>query len=480
MGHHRTFAVIATCVVMVLCTSSTQAEELDPQVLTRVQAQAAASVTLAQDIWEFAELGYLEAQSSERLRKYLSRNGFRIRNQIADIPTAFVASAGSGKPIIGILAEFDALPGLSQAAVPHRQPLLEGAPGHACGHHLFGAASASAAVAIAHWLNASGRRGTVRLYGTPAEEGGSGKVYLARAGAFDDVDAVLHWHPGSRNDASPSSSTANISGRFTFHGIAAHAAAAPHRGRSALDGVEAMNFMVNLLREHVPADSRIHYVITDGGAAPNIVPETAQVYYYVRNPDLATVQALFQRVVDAARAAAIGTGTEMEFEVMHGNYPVLPNEVLARRVHAIMERLGGIQYDPAERRFAEEIRKTLPGELAPLSVAGSVQPFVVRQNSGSTDVGDVSWLVPTVGFYTATWVPGTAAHSWQAVAAGGMSIGHKGMLLAAKLLALTAADLYQDADLLAAAAAELKGRQGPDFQYAALLGDRDPPLDYRR
>ena len=454
--------------------------DLDPEVLARVQEQKVAGVALAKEIWSYAELGYQEVRSSDLLRKYLSRNGFRVQTEVARIPTAFVASAGSGEPVIGILAEFDALPGLSQEAVPERKPMLEGAPGHACGHHLFGAASATAGVAVARWLKASGRRGTVRVYGTPAEEGGSGKVYLARAGVFDDVDAVLHWHPGSRNDASPSSSTANKSGRFTFHGIAAHAASAPHRGRSALDGVEAMNYMANLLREHVPSDSRIHYIITHGGDAPNIVPETAEVYYYVRHPDLVTVQELFERVVDTARAAALGTGTQMEFEVMHGNYPLLPNEVLANRVHANLQALGGIRYDAKEERFAQHIRGTLTGRLPDMGTAGRIQPFQVHQNMGSTDVGDVSWIVPTAGFYTATWVPGTSAHSWQAVAAGGMSIGHKGMHVASKLLAVTAADLFRDPKLLVAAQQELLRRQGADFHYAALLGDRDPPLDYRR
>jgi len=381
--------------------------------------------------------------------------------------------------VIAILAEFDALPGLSQSATPTRNPIVDGAPGHACGHHLFGAASASAGAAIASWLEATGRSGTVRVYGTPAEEGGSGKVYLTRAGVFDDVDVVLHWHPGSRNDASPSSSTANKSARFTFHGIAAHAAAAPDRGRSALDGVEAMNFMVNLMREHVPSDSRIHYIITDGGAAPNIVPETAQVYYYVRHPSADMALALFERVVATARAAALGTGTEMDYEVMHANYPLLPNETLARKVHANLVSLGGISYTDDEEQFARTIRASLLGALPPLESAGQVQPFEFRQNMGSTDVGDVSWNVPTVGFSTATWVPGTSAHSWQAVAAGGMSIGHKGMLLAVKLLALTASDLYQDPHLIQAAREELIRRQGENFEYSALLGDRDPPLDYR-
>ena len=451
----------------------------DERVLEYVDREAEAATDLAQHIWELAELGYLEKNSSQQLQSFLEDRGFSIESGVADIPTAFVASAGSGEPVIGILAEFDALPGLSQAAVPRREPLQQQQAGHACGHHLFGAASATAGVAVAEWLAQTGRTGTVRVYGTPAEEGGSGKVYMTRAGLFDDVDTVLHWHPGDRNDASPYSSTANKSGRFTFHGTAAHAAAAPERGRSALDGVEAMNFMVNLMREHVPQESRIHYVITDGGDAPNIVPERAQVYYYVRHPQAEWVAELFDRVVKAADAAALGTGTRMDHEVMHGNYPLLPNDVLSRLVHDNLIRLGGVDYDADELAFAHEIRKTLDGELPPVESAGEIQRFAFRQNMGSTDVGDVSWTVPTVGFSTATWVPGTPAHSWQAVAAGGTSIAHKGMLLAARLLAVSVVDLFENPELRAAARDEFEGRRGTDFQYRALLGDRDPPLDYR-
>lgn len=449
-------------------------------VLDRVEAEAEAAVAMAERLWTFAELGYQESRSSALLKEYLADSGFSVKSGVAGIPTAFVAAYGSGKPTIAVLAEFDALPGMSQAAEPQRRALEPDGAGHACGHHLFGAGAVAAAVAVARSLDDRGLPGTIRVYGTPAEEGGSGKVYMTRAGVFDDVDVVLHWHPGSRNDASPASTTANKSGRFTFRGVAAHAAAAPERGRSALDGVEAMNFMVNLMREHVPSDSRIHYVITKGGDAPNIVPESAQVYYYVRHPEVATVVELFERVVAAARGAALGTGTGVDYEVMHGNYPVLPNETLARRVHAHLSSVGGISYSPDELRFAEEIQATLGGSLPPISAAAVIEPFEVRQNMGSTDVGDVSWKVPTVGLYTATWVPGTPAHSWQAVAAGGMSIGHKGMLLAAKTLALTAVDLLGNPSLIEAAQAELEKRRGPDFRYSALLGDRDPPLDYRR
>ena len=459
---------------------STLAPAYAADILELAMTQQRASTVIADTLWDLAELGYLEQKSSQTLQNYLAEREFTITSGVPDIPTAFVAQYGRGGPTIALLAEFDALPGLNQAAVPTRLVEKDGAPGHACGHHLFGAASVAAAAALASWLDASGVEATIKLVGTPAEEGGSGKVYLARAGVFDDVDVVLHWHPSDRNSASPSSSTANKSGRFTFKGRAAHAASAPHRGRSALDGVEAMNYMVNLMREHVPQMARIHYVITDGGDAPNIVPEEAQVYYYVRHPKASQVVSLFERVVKAAEAAAMGTETAMSVEVMHGNYPVTPNHTLARLVHDNLVSLGGVRYDEAEQAFAETIQASFLGSQMPLGSERQIQPYVFRQGMGSTDVGDVSWLVPTVGFTTATWVPGTSAHSWQAVAAGGMSIGHKGMHLATKLLAKTAVDLIENPDLIDTATAELKRSQGADFEYAALLGERQPPLDYRR
>ena len=413
-------------VLGLLVASASVSLHADERIVSLVEEQGDAAVRLADQLWNWAEMGYQETRSSKLLQEYLSGQGFAVTAGVADIPTAFVAEYGKGGPVIGILAEYDALPGLSQNASPVRDPQHEDAPGHACGHHLFGAASVTAGAAIAHWLQASGTEATIKVFGTPAEEGGSGKVYLARAGLFDDVDVVLHWHPSSANSASPSTTTSNKSGRFTFAGKAAHAASAPDSGRSALDGVEVMNYMVNMMREHVPQTSRIHYVITDGGDAPNIVPESAQVYYYVRHPKSEMVVKLFDRVVNAANAAAMGTETQVSVEVMHGNYPVLPNHSLAKLVDANMRELGGITYSPAENRFATDIRKTL---LNPKQAVGSqetIAPFRFRQTMGSTDVGDVSWLVPTVGFTTATWVPGTPGHSWQAVAAGGYEYWSQG------------------------------------------------------
>ena len=305
---------------------------------------------LALTIWEYAELGYLETKSSNLLQQTLSESDFKVTSGIAGIPTAFVAEYSNGGPIIGILAEFDALPGLSQNNTPYRESLGTGA-GHACGHHLFGVGSVQAAIALRYWLERTNTEGTIRLYGTPAEEGGSGKVYIAREGYFDDVDVVLHWHPDDSNRAHYSSSNGNKSARFKFKGISAHAAGAPQNGRSALDGVEAMNMMVNMMREHMDEEARIHYVITKGGLAPNVVPEEAEVYYYVRHPEVEGVKELFNRVVMTAEGAARGTETQMTYEVMHGNYPLMPNKTLSSLIDEELNMLGGITYNDEEKCF---------------------------------------------------------------------------------------------------------------------------------
>ncbi len=447
--------------------------------LASIDARSDDYARLAREIWDLAEVGYQETESSKLLQAELSAAGFEVESGVAGMPTAFVATFGSGKPVIGILAEFDALPGITQSDAPERTPVDHKAAGHACGHHLFGTGSMAAAIAVKAWLQATGRPGTIRLYGTPAEEGGAGKVYMVREGLFSDVDVVLHWHAGDRNDASPGSSLANKSAKFRFRGVSAHAAAAPERGRSALDGVEAMNHMVNLMREHVPEDTRIHYVITSGGSAPNVIPDFAEVFYYVRHPDPEEVQALFDRVVKASEGAAMGTGTTVEHEVIHGIYALLPNDALARVMDRNLRAVGGVTYTAAERAFAAKVRESLAADAPPLDMAAAIEPYGIKEAGGSTDVADVSWVVPTTGLRTATWVPGTAAHSWQAIAAGGMSIGTKGMLVAAKTLTLTAIDLLSNPETLSAAADEYRTRVGPDFTYVPLVGNRPPPLDYR-
>lgn len=474
-------SLLALAAGLLLSTLASASRAADPEsMLDYLDTHRDQYAQLAQSIWDKAELGYQETESSALLQDSLRDAGFSVESGVADIPTAFVASYGEGGPVIALLAEFDALPGISQSASPEREEIEGKDAGHACGHHLFGAGSTAAAIAIKRWLDANDMPGTVRLYGTPAEEGGSGKVYMVRAGLFDDVDVALVWHPADRNAADPATSLANKSAKFRFNGVSSHAAVAPERGRSALDGVEAMNYMTNLMREHIPQESRMHYVITSGGSAPNVVPDFAEVFYYVRHPRADELQKIWARVMAAAEGAARGTGTTMEFEVIHGNHSMLPNETLAAAMHQRLEQVGGVEYDANEKAFADKLSATLDPSGKLEGQESQVQPMEFVQGMGSTDVGDVSWQVPTVEMRAATWVPGTAPHSWQAIAAGGMSIGHKGMMVAAKTLALTAADLYRDPALVASAQEEFEQRRGEDFDYEPLLGDRDPPLDYRR
>ncbi len=449
--------------------------------LSTLDAGAAHYTQVAQQIWGWAEVGYMEAKSSALLQAELKGAGFTVTAGIAGEPTAFVAEYGSGKPVIAILGEFDALPGLSQAATPERSAVINGGPGHGCGHHLFGTASTAAAISLKQWMIANNVKGTLRMIGTPAEEGGAGKVYMVRDGVFNDVDAVIAWHPGDENSITGNRSMANISGKFRFHGLSAHAAASPERGRSALDAVEVMDVMTNYLREHIPDGSRIHYVITNGGKAPNVVPDEAEVYYVARHVDMRVVQDIWERITNAARGAALGTGTTFDLQLVGSVYALQPNETLARVQQRALERVGGFTYTPDERSFAERLQKSTAFQAVPLENSMRVKPLVLDQaDPGSTDVGDVSWVVPTVQLSAATWVPGTAAHSWQAVAAGGMSIGSKGMMVAAKVMALTGADLFTSPATIDVAKAELVRRRGPNFTYTTALGTQKPQLDYRK
>jgi aminobenzoyl-glutamate utilization protein B len=483
MHRHRKSAMklAALCISLTLITPGAMAADSGDGLREFLAGRAARDTEVARSIWGWAEVGYQEVQSSALLQQELMAAGFQVEAGVAGIPTAFVASAGQGEPVIGILAEFDALPGFSQDAVPEPKSIAGKMAAHACGHHLFGTASVSAAIALADWLKRSKTPGTIRLYGTPAEEGGAAKVYMTRAGLFNDVDTVMHWHSSDVNSASLDRSIANKTAKFRFHGQSSHASGAPDRGRSALDGVEAMNHMVNLMREHVPSDARLHYVITNGGSAPNVVPAFAESYYYVRHPDPRMVEQIFDRVVKAAEGAAQGTGTRMEHEVIGGVYSMLPNEALSRVMHAKLLQVGGFEYTAEEQSFAEKLYATLNAPNMAIGTQAQVQDFdFQRPGVGSTDVADVSWAVPTVGMRAATWVPGTSAHSWQAAAAGGMSIGFKGMHVASQTLALMGRELFTHPKLIEKAHAEFLERRGPDFQYRPMLGDRQPALDYRR
>lgn len=449
------------------------------RMIAGIDARSGQISDLASKIWGYAEVGYKEQQSSALLQDALKTEGFSIKSGVAGIPTAFVAEWGSGGPVIGVLAEFDALPGINQDALATRAPIEGKGAGHACGHNLFGAGSVGAAIAIKNWLMESGTPGVIRLYGTPAEEGGSGKVYMVRDGLFKDVDFALHWHADDENSAEAKTSLANRSAKFRFKGASSHAAGAPERGRSALDGVEAFDMMVNMMREHVDQDARIHYVITEGGNAPNVVPDEAEVFYYVRHPSAEGVEEIWSRLEDAARGAALGTGTKVEWEIIHGNNPLLINETLAKMMQEKLSVVDGVAYTKEEADFAKKIYATFDKPEFALGDEEKIQPYQKGLGYGSTDVGDVSYAAPTVGLNTATWVPGTSAHSWQATAASGMSIGFKGATVAAKTLTLAAIELYQSEELRAAARAEFEAARGKNYKYKSLLGDRTPPLDYR-
>jgi len=481
--------LILACVLFSLQVIAQKKSKIDPatqQVNANKEAALAALNTAyeadkktALQIWEYAEVGYKEVKSAALHVQHLKDAGFTVETGVAGIPTAFVATYGTGSPAIGILAEYDALPGINQSASAERDPIVGKNAGHACGHHLFGTASVSAGIAIKELIAAGKLKGTIKVFGTPAEEGGSGKVFLVRAGLFNNLDAVIHWHPDDVNAITTTSALANKSAKFKFYGISAHAAAAPDQGRSALDAVEAMDNMVNMMREHIPQETRIHYVITNGGKAPNVIPDFAEVYYYVRHPKRKDVVEIFDRVVKAAEGAALGTGTTMKYDIIGGTHDLLINKALAETMQANLDKVGGVNYTEAEIAFAKKIQPTM---VAPIDIATAAQvkplTYINEGNSGSTDVGDVSYALPTVGLRAATWVPGTAAHSWQAVASGGTEIGTKGMLVASKTMAMTAIDLMSNPVLLAKAMEEFIKSKG-DYKYKALLGDIKPALNYR-
>jgi aminobenzoyl-glutamate utilization protein B len=450
-------------------------------VVARIEQSRPTYDKIALDIWSYAEVGYQETKSTKRLQDQLRAEGFEIRAGLVGEPTAFIASYGSGKPVIAIIGEFDALPGLSQEAGNPEHKSLGARAGHGCGHNTFGAGSAMAAAAVKAWMESTGQKGTLRYYGCPAEEGGSGKVYMVRAGLFNDVDAVLHWHPGDHNDADPVSNLANMSAKFRFNGTSG--VASTPSVRSALKGIQVMDLAVNVMKDQMPYETVVQAVVTHGGEAPNVAPGFAESFYYSRNHDRRSMLKVFNMLADASKGAAIATGTKTNYEIIHGNFELLPNDTMARVMYANMVSVGGFTYTPEEKAFAEKLRETVldTSRLPPLNITEKIKPYDPNPNPGtfSTDVGDVSWAAPTAGCNTAVIVPGTTVHSWQATAATGMSIGLKGMALASKTVALSAVDLYTHPEIIAKAHAEFEERRGPDFKYRPLLGDRSPPLDYR-
>jgi aminobenzoyl-glutamate utilization protein B len=458
-----------------------------------VDAHREAAIALSDRVWDMPETCYTEQRSAGEHLAELGRQGFRTTVGVAGIPTALIGEAGEGGPVIAFLGEYDALPGLSQqAGIAEPLPVPGQYNGHGCGHNLLGAASLLAARAVADWLAERGAPGRVRYYGCPAEEGGAAKTFMVRAGAFDDVAIALTWHPNGFWEVAPPESLANTRIDFAFRGRAAHAAAAPHLGRSALDAVELMNVGVNYLREHVPSDARIHYAMIDsGGIAPNVVQAHARVRYSVRSPETRDMLELLERVRDVARGAALMTGTTVEIEVLSAVSNLLGNAPLEQAMHAVMQRLGAPEWDAADRAFAERIQATLaPEDLAtawrrvgerpkpgtPLH-DGLVAPDARRVAMiGSSDVGDVSWVVPTVQAHAATYAIGTPGHSWQLTAQGKTPAAHKGMVHAAKIMAATAVAAFEDPGLIARARADLAERTRAAPYVSPLPPEAQPPI----
>lgn len=427
---------------------------------------------MASDIWENPQLAYEETFASDTQMQMLKDAGFNITSNICNIPTAFVAEYGSGKPIIGILGEFDALPGLSQTVSTTHEEITPNGPGHGCGHNLLGTAGVEAVMAIKEAIDSEGLKGTIRYYGCPAEEVLSGKTFMARTGIFNDLDCALTWHPGTSNFVVNTSMQAMVSVKYHFKGTTAHAAAAPHAGRSALDAVELMNIGANYMREHILDGSRIHYVITNGGLAPNIVPDRASVWYYLRSSTKEKVDEMLARLEKIAQGATMMTETEVDSEILAFAYETLPNSVLSEVMFENMKCSGPLQFTEEEQIFAEQLVNTVDPKVVKMSsnLFGSsakvdeLLPTTFLYNeqlkgmpvAGSTDVGDVSWIVP-VGQVMTTCAPvGVQLHSWQATASFGYSIGMKGMHLAAKTMALSVFDLLNNTEKIEKAKEEFK------------------------
>jgi aminobenzoyl-glutamate utilization protein B len=457
--------------------------------------------TMSDQIWQTPEVAYQEFKSSRTQADYLEKEGFSITWNVGGLNTAFVAEWGEGKPILGFIGEYDALPGLSQKLQPTKEALVEGAPGHGCGHNLLGTGAVASAAAVQKWLQSSGKPGIVRYYGCPAEEKGSGKVFMARSGAFDDLDAALNFHPFYLNMAGKGSNVGVNAIYYRFFGRTAHAGGAPHRGRSALDAVELMNVGVNYLREHVKDDVRMHYIITDGGKAPNIVPEEAEVYYFIRAAKPDYLAEVVERVRKVAEGAAMMTETRVEIKFEEGCSPVLNNHYLADLQHQAMGLIGPIDFVEEELEFAQQVNDGFTGTNSdyidydleyynpPAEIAAKFEQYrdqpLIGENfpsldehkiaTGSTDVGDLSQIVPVSMLRTACWPTGVSGHSWGNVACSGMSIGHKGMMHAAKIMAVAAMALYSNPEHLIKIWEEFESRTGGKPYLSPIPENVDPP-----
>jgi aminobenzoyl-glutamate utilization protein B len=450
---------------------------------------------ISDSIWDYAELGLQETKSAKLLASEFENTGFQVQRGIAEMPTAFVASYGTQKPVIGILGEYDALSGLSQKPIPQREPVLEGAPGHGCGHNIHGTSGTAAAIAVKEIIETHDLKGSIKFFGCPAEETLVGKVFMVRDGLFQDLDAVFSHHPGSMNTATLGSSNAMNSVKFRFQGVASHAGGSPHRGRSALDAVELMNIGVNFMREHVVPEARIHYIIEEGGGAPNIVPAKADSWYFVRAPLRSQVNQIYQWILQIAEGAALMTQTKHEHRLLTGCYNLLSVPSMANLVIQNMRDIGAPNYSDEEIQFAKSIQSTLPPEnivealrrskredwrdLIGVVIDTSIpDPWGVNDvMGGSTDVADVSWQAPTIEFSTATFALGIPGHSWQNVAMGKSSISHKSLSFAAKTIACCTIDILTKPSLRSQIKDEWEFAKQGEHYVCPLPPNLKPPLD---
>ena len=473
---------LTTTFILLCLTFSLQAQKKSKinknkeAVIESVDQQFSDLRSLSDKIWSFEEIAFQETQSSEALAKYAESQGFRVKRGVAEIPTALVAEYGSGSPVIGILGEFDALPGLSQKTVPTKDPLNPGSAGHGCGHNLFGVASLGAATAIKELIEAGKLKGTVRFYGTPAEEKFFGKLWMIRAGLFDDVDIVMDWHPSAETKANVQSSLALVDFIVEFYGQAAHASGDPWNGRSASDALELYTIGINYYREHIKPTVRIHYHIQDGGQVVNVVPDYSKIWVRVRDTKRDGMEAVWKRVEKMAEGAAIMANVDYKISLVSGIHEVLVNRTGGARLQKNLEFLGPISYTDEEQTFAKKIQESTGKPQ--VGMESSINPLEETQEhpmGGSTDVGDVSFVVPTVRLSATTAPKDTPWHSWAVVACGGMSIGHKGMKYAAKAMAMTMVDFFEDEQLRTDMKAEFKERKG-DYVYKGMVPEGPPPI----
>ncbi|NOT75261.1 MAG: amidohydrolase [Cyclobacteriaceae bacterium] len=469
-------ALVLTCLTTITVAQKLKSNPNKDFVIKSVEKHQQELIGMSDRIWAYAETALKEYKSAKELADYAEAQGFTVKRGVSGMPTAFTAEYGSGKPVIGIMGEFDALPGISQKAQSTREALEPGAPGHGCGHNMFGPGSLGAAVAIKELMQQGKLKGTIRFFGTPAEEAVGGKIYMARDGLFKDVDVCLDWHPAAENNANTQSSQAIIDFVVEFKGLAAHAAADPWNGKSAVDGLEAFTHGVNLLREHVRPSVRMHYAIVSGGDVPNVVPEYAKVWMWVRDSKRTGIEEVFARVKEIAKGAAIIAGVESKVTVQTGDYEILVNLKGAQTLQKNLEILGPIVYTPEETAFAKKIQEAQGAKQTGLD--GAIHPLKETKETpvgGSTDVGDISWIVPEITLEATTAPANTAWHGWSVVACGGMSIGHKGMMLAAKSLAMTMVDLYENEQLRKDIRAEFDKRVAGEI-YKAYIPDGPPPI----